>query len=300
MTNILTTIGPETENLNAIKFFLKYTKLFRLNGSHGNLKWHIDVIKKIRKLDPNAFILMDMPGIKPRTTNINIVNIKSNELVTFGIIKHSNAEKLIGLTKPLPDIKKNNKFFSINDSKFEFKLTSSTKDSITGISKSNFDLQPHQGLNIPNSSYNEILQYKIYKKFINKIIKLNIDAVGLSFVQTPNLVKKIRHILPNKILISKIENFEGMKNYEKIIDTSDAVMIDRGDLSAEIGSYRLYESIENISKFTKENGKPLIMATENLHSMEKYLQPSKSEIISLGHSASIGVDCIMLSEETKI
>lgn len=300
MTNILTTIGPETESNESIRSLLKYTKLFRINGSHGNLNWHKKTIKKIRNLSSDAFILLDMPGIKPRTKNSNIIKIRSNEIVTFGKLKHKKSTKLIGLSKPLPHIKKNSKLFSINDSKFEFRLLTSSKDSITGISKSSFDLLQNQGLNIPNSSYNENLQYKIYKEFIKKIRKFNIDAIGLSFVQTSQLIKKIRNILPKIILISKIENYEGMKNYINIIDESDAIMIDRGDLAAEIGSYKLYNSIEDISKYTKEKGKPLIMATENLQSMEKNLQPSKSEIMSIAHSSSIGVDCIMLSEETAI
>ena len=75
-------------------------------------------------------------------------------------------------------------------------------------------------------------------------------------------------------------------------------MIDRGDLAAEIGNHLLFDAVENISRVTKNFGKPLIMATENLNSMIDRTQPSKSEIISIGHSLKIGVDCIMLSEET--
>ena len=57
MTNILTTIGPESENNESIRSLLKYTKLFRINGSHGNLNWHKKTIKKysIRKQFIGAF-----------------------------------------------------------------------------------------------------------------------------------------------------------------------------------------------------------------------------------------------------
>ena len=75
-------------------------------------------------------------------------------------------------------------------------------------------------------------------------------------------------------------------------------MIDRGDLAAEIGFDALYNAVEKISRDTKSNGKPLIMATENLESMAGRDTPSKSEVMSLAHSVSIGADCIMLSEET--
>ena len=75
-------------------------------------------------------------------------------------------------------------------------------------------------------------------------------------------------------------------------------MIDRGDLAAEIRISNLYNAIEHISASTKSVGKPLIMATENLESMINREVPSKSDIMSIVHSLSIGTDCIMLSEET--
>jgi pyruvate kinase len=77
-------------------------------------------------------------------------------------------------------------------------------------------------------------------------------------------------------------------------------MIDRGDLSAEIGDHNLYEAILKISKDTKKYGKPLIMATENLETMSKNNSPSKNDIISLGFSTQVNSDIIMLSEETAI
>ena len=78
------------------------------------------------------------------------------------------------------------------------------------------------------------------------------------------------------------------------------VMIDRGDLSAEIGSENLFSSIKEISKNVKKSGKPLIMATENLESMTKKTNPSKSEVVAMGFNLDLGADCIMLSEETAL
>ena len=101
-------------------------------------------------------------------------------------------------------------------------------------------------------------------------------------------------------MVSKIENSEGLRNCEEIATASDVVMIDRGDLVAEIGYSELFSAIEKIAQVTKIHGKPLIMATENLETMVRRQMPSKSEVISLAHSAQIGVDCFMLSEETAL
>ena len=75
-------------------------------------------------------------------------------------------------------------------------------------------------------------------------------------------------------------------------------MIDRGDLLAEVGEGNLYKAICKISEQAYIFQKPLIMATENLDSMQKKFQPSKSEIIALEHSIDLGSDIIMLSDET--
>jgi len=76
------------------------------------------------------------------------------------------------------------------------------------------------------------------------------------------------------------------------------IMIDRGDLFAEVNITNFYKSVIDISSTTKSYGRPLIMATENLDSMRYRLQPSKSEIIALRHSIEIGSDLLMLSDET--
>ena len=108
------------------------------------------------------------------------------------------------------------------------------------------------------------MQEKIYFKYFEMFKRAKINAVGLSFVQNKNVIEKIKKRFPNILLVSKIENSEGLKNAEEISKFSDAIMIDRGDLSAEIGDHKLYDAIIRISHFSKMFGKPLIMATENL------------------------------------
>ena len=102
----------------------------------------------------------------------------------------------------------------------------------------------------------------------------------------------------NKIIVSKIENDQGCKNLDAICSNSDIIMIDRGDLAAEIGDNNLYHQTIKISKCTKHYGKLLIMATENLETMIFNNTPTKSEIISLSFSKSLNADYLMLSDET--
>ena len=82
-------------------------------------------------------------------------------------------------------------------------------------------------------------------------------------------------------MVSKIENFLGYKNRKEIIKYSDTIMIDRGDLSAEVGVNKLFKFSENIIEDAKEAGTPVIVATENLNSLINNTQPTKSDIVNL-------------------
>ena len=298
MMKMLITIGPQSVDDMNLNKFAKKTKLFRLNGSHGTLEWHRDAISSIRRACPDAFILMDIPGIKPRTSNTTSILIKKGQEVVFGEPDLGEGRLLVGLTKEIPKHDEYLTKFSVNDGQFEFDYVNSGTGYIIGRSRSDFILLEKKGINLPNSIYDETKQFKIYKQFLKNIIDMDIDGLGLSFVQTGELVSKIQRIAPGLVLVAKVENSEGLRNCVDIVKHSDAIMIDRGDLAAEIGFDHLFHAINFISDQTKAHGKPLIMATENLETMLERNVPSKSEVMSIAHSASIGVDCIMLSEET--
>ena len=90
MTKILSTVGPVSEGKN-LDYLVKRSDLIRLNMSHNSLSWHKKNINQIKKIDPNKLILVDIPGIKPRTLNDNSVKINKGQLVKFGNNKTCQA-----------------------------------------------------------------------------------------------------------------------------------------------------------------------------------------------------------------
>ena len=138
------------------------------------------------------------------------------------------------------------------------------KNFVIAKSEISFVLGKQKGVNFPLSIYDEKNQLKKYLGFFKKSKQIKYDAIGLSYVQSSNLIKNFKKRKINKIIISKIENLSGLKNIKEISEVSDAIMTDRGDLSAEIGEMNLYRAIKKISEVTKSQDKPLIMATENL------------------------------------
>ena len=297
MTKILVTIGPESDGKN-LKYFLNNSHFVRFNMSHNVISWHKKNINKIKKINPNKLVLVDIPGVKLRTLNKKSIFIKKGEKVKFGYKVLKKENNVILLSNPLPKIKKNSKFFYLSDGVFEFKNLNIINRILTGTSCQNFTLNPKKGLNIPFSIYNDKTQEKLYFSFLKKISRLNIDCVGLSFIQNSNILKKLKKKYPKLIFISKIENYLGYKNRKDIIQNSDAIMIDRGDLAAEVGISKLSEYSDNIIIDTKSIGKSVIIATENLNSLIYNEIPTKSEVMNVDYYLQKKVDYLMLSDET--
>ena len=75
MIKILHTIGPASDSVDSLRSILKFTDTVRLNGSHNTIDWHIKTSFNIKKIKPNCKVLIDLPGIKPRTENLDKITI---------------------------------------------------------------------------------------------------------------------------------------------------------------------------------------------------------------------------------
>lgn len=300
---ILPTIGPISQAIVDLKAILRVCNIIRINGSHSNIKWHENISKKIKRIRESAKILLDIPGVKPRTKNTINIEIKKGQEVLFAFkgYNRSRFKKLVvQCSNRIPKLVGKVKYLSLDDGKYSFSIIKINKKYILTKSNVSFVLSPGKGINIPLSRYDDNFQNIQYLKFLSRAKKVKYDAIGLSYVQNQKIILKIKKKFSTKLIISKIENSEGLKNCVDIIHASDAVMIDRGDLSAEVGDENLNSAILKITEIAKKNGKPLILATENLISMNSRSKPSKSEIMSLNYADHLGVDIIMLSDETAI
>ena len=168
---ILPTIGPISEKNDDIQKILKITDIVRINGSHNILNWHVNISKKIKKIDANARILLDIPGVKPRTQNKKNINIKKNQNINF-IFKNqskvTNKYLCIECSNKLPKIIKKPNFISLDDGKYLFKIIQISNHYILAKSLENFVLKPKKGINIPLAIYDDSFQNKQYSKFLNQ------------------------------------------------------------------------------------------------------------------------------------
>lgn len=141
-------------------------------------------------------------------------------------------------------------------------------------------------------------------------VENDVDFIAASFTRRASDVRDIRsyvqslmpkyhapqHPIPK--IISKIENMEALENFDEILKETDAVMVARGDLGVEIPLETLATVQKEIVKKCNLAGKPVIVATQMLESMQNNPRPTRAEVTDVTNAVLDGADCVMLSGES--
>jgi pyruvate kinase len=312
-TKIVCTIGPASRVYDVIEKLIRMgMNVARLNFSHGSYKEHLQVIENIRqaslKIGQPIAILQDLGGPKIRIGKIIKEPIFLKEGSSFILTNRevTGNEQEVSLTFPsLPQKVKKGDCIFLADGTLELKVKEFTSTDIICRVVRGGKLTSHQGVNIPNISMDiPSLTEKDYQDILFGI-KNKVDFIGLSFIRRAEDVLKVRKILKeNKAeeisLIAKIEKKEAVDNLKEIIETSDGIMVARGDLGVEIPLENVPLVQKNIIKKCNFVGKPVITATQMLMSMMSNPRPSRAEVTDVANAILDGTDAIMLSEETAV
>jgi pyruvate kinase len=131
--------------------------------------------------------------------------------------------------------------------------------------------------------------------------RMGINHYALSFASSGEGVRRIRErILPGAHLISKIESRVGVQNMDGIMEASDAVLIDRGDLSHEVPLEDVPYYQKAIARRANRWRKPLWVATNLLESMVRDSRPTVAEVNDVANTLLDGAQGLVLAAETAI
>lgn len=294
MRKYILTIGPALGNEVHLKDIHSDNHIYRINGAHGSVEDIEKNICNIREQIPNAAILMDLPGNKVRTANIEI-GIQLEKGKTFSILKDQFNYK---------EFYKHLEVGMIawaNDSVFEFEVVSVEKDKIIFLSKSDGILINNKGVHVRGIHRNIPFLFEKDRRLIELVNKYKLDYVGLSFVRTPENVMEVQKLLGTEInVICKIETVDAVENINDILKLVKYILIDRGDLSTDIG----IEKIPRFQKYIIEKALyfdvKVFLATQILKNMETKPLPTIGEVEALYSIMKSGAYGLQMSEETAV
>jgi pyruvate kinase len=305
---ILATLGPAIFKKNIINNLIRSgVDGFRINFSHNltGIEKIVKIIRDCEKINSKPIaIVADLQGIKLRIGKIfgNQVSLKRGDTFNFDLNKKIGSQSRVYLPYPeiFKKIKKSNKIL-IDDGKFVFKITKLSKNSIQTVCQNDCVVKNFKSIHIPGLEVDFDNLTTKDKRDIQIAKKLNCNWIALSYVKNSKIIRQTRKLIPQDIgIIAKIENKSAIKNIKDIINTSDAIMVARGDLAVEIGANEVPHVQLDIVKKCSELGKPVIIATQMLESMIESNKPTRAEINDVGTAIFQGADVVMLSAETAV
>jgi len=280
-TKIVCTIGPNVLTSDALLRLARAgMSIARLNGSHANLDWHENAIKIIQETLPHIPILLDLPGKKVRTLDNQAERefILGQTLIFSGIEREDGALRIIVSDREFERRVSVGDIFFADDGSLSFKVEKIIESDVFATALIPGKLKNKKGINTPES---KIRSNGIPAKdlLLIELAKSNlVDFVGLSFIDTSEEVYHYREYIGGRThkVVAKIESRDGLKNLLEIAKASDAILIDRGDLSVETQLFDLALKQKYIISAASRFGKPVIVATEMLHTMTDNSVPTKS------------------------
>ena len=310
-TKIVCTLGPASQSEEVLReLILNGLNVCRFNFSHGSHEEHkgrIDMVKKVREeLNRPIAILLDTKGPEIRTGNFADPEVLLEEGSEFTI----TMDEVVGTKeictvsyKGLADDVKEGDTILIDDGLVGLRVKSVENGNIKCIVENSGIVKNHKGVNVPGVKIN---LPAITPKDVSDIefgIKEGIDMIAASFVRKASDVLAIREILEKNnagdvLILSKIENQEGVENIDEILQVSDGIMVARGDLGVEIPTEEIPIVQKMIIKKCNELAKPVITATQMLDSMIRNPRPTRAEVTDVANAIYDGTDAIMLSGET--
>lgn len=277
----------------------------RMNTAHATPEGLKQIIHNVRSVSPHIGILIDTKGPEVRTTDTPApIPYKMGEKVSiFGNPDASTTHDVINLSYPdiANDVKVGDHIL-FDDGELDMVVESVDGKEIHVEVMNDGNLGSHKSVNVPGEHIDLPALTEKDKKNILLAIEEDIDFIAHSFVRSKEDLMAVQEILDEHNsdikIISKIENQEGVDNIEEILDHCYGIMVARGDLGIEIPAERIPGIQRMIIKKCVFHKKPVIVATQMLHTMIKNPRPTRAEVSDIATAVFNNTDALMLSGET--
>ena len=306
---IVATLGPASDTKSEIKkMFLAGADIFRLNMSHGDhsaVEKRHNILRDLeREFSRPICILVDLQGPKLRCGNFEDekVSVEVGQKFCFDLIESLGDKKRVCLPHPqiFRSVKEGDKLL-IDDGKVALEVRKASEVSIECTVLNNGIISDKKGVNCPDSILDLAPLTEKDKKDLKFACTLGVDWIGLSFVQRAKDVDDVKKLLNGKAgIIAKIEKPAAVEEFDSIIESSDGIMVARGDLGVELPIEAVPPIQKRLVMRSRQMGKPVIVATQMMESMINSTTPTRAEVSDVAQAIYDGVDAVMLSAETAV
>ncbi|KAG6570310.1 hypothetical protein SDJN03_29225, partial [Cucurbita argyrosperma subsp. sororia] len=314
-TKIVCTLGPASRSVPIIEKLLKAgMNVARFNFSHGSHAYHQETLDNLRAAMEETGILcavmLDTKGPEIRTGFLKdgkpIQLKQEQEIIISTDYSLKGDENMICMSyKKLAEDVKPGSVILCSDGTISFTVLSCDKK--LGLVRCRCEnsavLGERKNVNLPGVIVDlPTLTDKDKEDILEWGVPNKIDMIALSFVRKGSDLVQVRKLLGKHaktiLLMSKVENQEGVANFDDILANSDAFMVARGDLGMEIPIEKIFLAQKVMIYKCNIQGKPVVTATQMLESMIKSPRPTRAEATDVANAVLDGTDCVMLSGET--
>ncbi len=300
-TKIIATIGPSTwDDAVLRKMIDSGMTVARINASFADFTELERVSKQIHKLSDKVAIMLDTQGHKIRINKLEKpLWLKSGAKLSIGI-RSGIGDIWVSYPDFLKDVKPGAKVL-LDDGNLELQIDEISTDKAICKVIVGGELKPLKTVNLPDTHLSFPILTEKDEEDIAFAVENNFDYIAASFIRDINDVAAIKeHTMGSGIkIIAKIENEEGIENFDSILNEVDGIMIARGDLGVELEAQKVPVLQKELIHKCREAGKPVIVATQMLESMRESPKPTRAEVSDVANAVLDGADAVMLSAETS-
>ena len=278
----------------------------RLNSAHASIEGAQKVVDNIRQVSDRIAILVDTKGPEVRLTAIESVGfmIKTGDRIEIrdGVDSLSSSKVLYTTCPTFVNDVPVGAHILIDDGAIDLLVTEKNDERLVCEAMNSGAVKGKKSVNVPHVHISLPALTEKDKMFVNWAIDADIDFIAHSFVRSKEDLLEIQQILDERgshlKIISKIENQQGIDNLDDILSYCYGVMIARGDLGVEIPAEKIPMIQKEIVQKCRARKKPVIVATQMLHSMIENPRPTRAEVTDVANAIFQSTDAIMLSGET--
>jgi len=305
-TKIVATISDKMSSPEFIQsLYNEGMDVVRMNTAHMNQENAIKLINDVRQVSDKIALLIDTKGPEVRTViTDNVIRLEiGQEIYVKGDPTQESTQKCIYVSYPdfVKEVPDNTKIL-IDDGYVELEVIKKTEDTLLCKATNKGVVKGKKSVNVPKVEFNLPSISDRDREFIYLAIEQDLDFIAHSFVRSKEDVLEIQKILDEHKsqikIIAKIENQQGVDNIDEILDHVYGVMVARGDLAVEVP----YEKIPGLQRYLIskciDKRKPVIVATQMLHSMIDNPRPTRAEVNDVASAVYRNADAVMLSGET--